>query len=588
MSKQTASGPSQRMLRVGEQVRHALSDVLQRGEVRDDVIESTVISISEVRMSPDLKIATAFVSPLAAKDNDAMIKALARNAKFIRGRVSGALRQMRSMPEFRFRLDTSYDNMAKIDQLLRSPEVARDLAEEERRKIMSRPRKKKGRPVSGWVIFDKPVGMGSTEAVSKVKWLFQADKAGHAGTLDPLASGMLPIALGEATKTVPYVQDGAKVYRFTVAWGEERTTDDLEGPVTKTSDKPPSDADIRAIMPNYTGVIMQTPPQFSAIKIGGERAYDLAREGEAVDIPAREVEIGRFDLIERTDGTRLRNRMRQGHLCAVSGARHGPRPGLLWSHIATLRRTEVDPFVAGGSCRDRRAGGGQPDATREVEPEADIVPGFLRHRFAAGRYRRCAGMPAASGVTDDAAHRSASATRSSFAVATHRSMPRRHAPRRAAGSLPSAQSKPACSSRNGSLPDRLVALACSCASGERRHAAWEFGHKKVRRRAKISPLGASPGTLVADPLAKQPVMTLTVISPETWETVENATLEDVRADRGKWPIVWLDCAGLADVELISEIGKVFGLHPLALEDTVNTGQRPKADFFDTMPSSCCA
>ncbi|HEY5820307.1 MAG TPA: 30S ribosome-binding factor RbfA [Mesorhizobium sp.] len=131
MSKQTASGPSQRMLRVGEQVRHALSDVLQRGEVRDDVIESTVISISEVRMSPDLKIATAFVSPLAAKDNDAVIKALARNAKFIRGRVSGALRQMRSMPEFRFRLDTSYDNMAKIDQLLRSPEVARDLAEEE-------------------------------------------------------------------------------------------------------------------------------------------------------------------------------------------------------------------------------------------------------------------------------------------------------------------------------------------------------------------------------------------------------------------------------------------------------------------------
>ncbi|MEQ1954088.1 30S ribosome-binding factor RbfA [Mesorhizobium sp. CN2-181] len=126
------TGPSQRMLRVGEQVRHALSDVLTRGEVRDDIIESTVISISEVRMSPDLKIATAFVSPLGAADNDAVIKALARNAKFIRGRVSGALRQMRSMPEFRFRLDTSYDNMSKIDQLLRSPEVARDLAKDEK------------------------------------------------------------------------------------------------------------------------------------------------------------------------------------------------------------------------------------------------------------------------------------------------------------------------------------------------------------------------------------------------------------------------------------------------------------------------
>ena len=120
-------GPSQRQLRVGEQVRHALSDVLARGEVRDDLIETTVISVSEVRMSPDLKIATAFVSPLGAKDDDAIIKALAKNAKFIRGRVSGALRQMKYMPEFRFRLDTSYDNMAKIDQLLRSPEVQRDL-----------------------------------------------------------------------------------------------------------------------------------------------------------------------------------------------------------------------------------------------------------------------------------------------------------------------------------------------------------------------------------------------------------------------------------------------------------------------------
>lgn len=121
------SGPSQRQLRVGEQVRHALAEVLARGEVRDELLENTVISVSEVRMSPDLKIATAFVAPLAAADDDAVIKALARNAKFIRGRVSGALRQMKYMPEFRFRLDTSYDNMARIDDLLRSPEVARDL-----------------------------------------------------------------------------------------------------------------------------------------------------------------------------------------------------------------------------------------------------------------------------------------------------------------------------------------------------------------------------------------------------------------------------------------------------------------------------
>jgi ribosome-binding factor A len=127
MSRSTSAGPSQRQLRVGEQVRHALSDLLQRGEVRDDLIEKTVISISEVRMSPDLKLATAFVSPLGAPDATAVVEALNRNARFIRGRMSPALRQMKYMPEVRFRLDTSYDNFAKIDQLLRSPEVARDL-----------------------------------------------------------------------------------------------------------------------------------------------------------------------------------------------------------------------------------------------------------------------------------------------------------------------------------------------------------------------------------------------------------------------------------------------------------------------------
>ena len=147
---------------------------------------------------------------------------------------------------------------------------------------MARQRKKKGRPVSGWMVLDKPLGMGSTEAVSKIKWLYGAEKAGHAGTLDPLASGMLPIALGEATKTVPYVQDGAKVYRFTVSWGEERSTDDLEGAVTRSSPERPDEQAIRALLPKYTGVIMQIPPQFSAIKIAGERAYDLAREGETV------------------------------------------------------------------------------------------------------------------------------------------------------------------------------------------------------------------------------------------------------------------------------------------------------------------
>lgn len=131
MPRPTTSSPSQRMLRVAEQVRHALSETLQRGEIIDPLIENTVVSVSEVRMSPDLKVATAFVSPLGAKDTDAVVEALNKHAKFIRGRVSGALRQMKFMPEFRFKLDTSFDNFARINDLLKSPEVARDLSPED-------------------------------------------------------------------------------------------------------------------------------------------------------------------------------------------------------------------------------------------------------------------------------------------------------------------------------------------------------------------------------------------------------------------------------------------------------------------------
>ena len=211
---------------------------------------------------------------------------------------------------------------------------------------MARRGKKKGRPVSGWVILDKPVGMGSTEAVSKIKWLFQAEKAGHAGTLDPLASGMLPIALGEATKTVPYVMDGTKVYRFTVAWGEERSTDDLEGPVTKTSGKRPDESAIRALLPKYTGVILQTPPQFSAIKIAGERAYDLARDGETVEIPPREVEIDRLDLVGVTPEGNAIFEVECGKGTYVrSLARDMGRDLGCYGHVAGLRRIEVDPFT---------------------------------------------------------------------------------------------------------------------------------------------------------------------------------------------------------------------------------------------------
>lgn len=211
---------------------------------------------------------------------------------------------------------------------------------------MSKPRKPKGRPVSGWLILDKPVDFGSTEAVSKIKWLFKAQKAGHAGTLDPLASGMLPIALGDATKTVPYVMDGRKIYEFAVTWGEERTTDDLEGEVTQASAKRPSEEDIRALLPKYLGVINQVPPQFSAIKIAGERAYDLARGGERVEIPSREVEIFRLTLLACPDADTTHFEVECGKGTYVRAlARDFGRELGCYGHISGLRRSFVAPFA---------------------------------------------------------------------------------------------------------------------------------------------------------------------------------------------------------------------------------------------------
>ena len=210
---------------------------------------------------------------------------------------------------------------------------------------MSKPRKPKGRPISGWLILDKPVDFGSTEAVGKIKWLFNAQKAGHAGTLDPLASGMLPIALGDATKTVPYVMDGRKIYEFTVTWGEERSTDDLEGDATATSDQRPSEEAIRALLPAYTGIINQIPPQFSAIKIAGERAYDLAREGETVEIPSREVEVHRLTLLKcETDRAYFEVECGKGTYVR-SLARDFGRDLGCYGHISELRRSYVAPFA---------------------------------------------------------------------------------------------------------------------------------------------------------------------------------------------------------------------------------------------------
>ena len=187
----------------------------------------------------------------------------------------------------------------------------------------------KKRDVHGWIVLDKPIGMTSTHAVAVIKRLFSAKRAGHAGTLDPLASGCLPIALGEATKTVPFVVDSRKTYLFTVRWGEERDTDDAEGRVVATSENRPDAAAIRAELPRFTGTIEQVPPRFSAVKIDGERAYDLARDGEIVELAAA-VRVDPSPGTRRNARSRpchVCGRMRQRHLCPLAGARSGPGAG---------------------------------------------------------------------------------------------------------------------------------------------------------------------------------------------------------------------------------------------------------------------
>jgi tRNA pseudouridine55 synthase len=158
-------------------------------------------------------------------------------------------------------------------------------------------RRKKGNPVHGWVILDKPLGMTSTQGVAAVRRIFDAQKAGHAGTLDPMATGILAIALGEATKTVPYAMDADKIYRFTAGWGESRDSDDAEGKVTGTSAVRPTREAIEAMLPRFTGTLSQTPPVYSAIKVDGERAYDLARDGEKVVLQARPVAVFEAKLL---------------------------------------------------------------------------------------------------------------------------------------------------------------------------------------------------------------------------------------------------------------------------------------------------
>jgi tRNA pseudouridine55 synthase len=208
---------------------------------------------------------------------------------------------------------------------------------------LSKPRSNK-RAISGWIVLNKPYDFTSTQAVGKVRWLLSAAKAGHAGTLDPLATGILPIALGEATKAVPQVQEGTKVYRFTVGWGKATSTDDTEGEVIATSDVRPEQEALEAVLPRFTGTIMQRPPAFSAIKVDGERAYDLARAGETVELAARPIDIDAIALVSHgADESVLEVTCGKGTYVRSLARDIAEALGTV-GHVTKLHRAAVGPF----------------------------------------------------------------------------------------------------------------------------------------------------------------------------------------------------------------------------------------------------
>ncbi|MEM6407854.1 MAG: tRNA pseudouridine(55) synthase TruB [Pseudomonadota bacterium] len=206
-------------------------------------------------------------------------------------------------------------------------------------------RLKKGRDISGWLVVDKPAGMSSNDVVGKVRWAFSAKKAGHAGTLDPDATGILAIALGEATKTVPYITDALKAYEFKVRLGQSTNTDDAEGEVTQSADHRPSDAEIADALPAFTGDIMQVPPQFSAVKVDGKRAYAMARGGAELELQARPLFVDELTLIDRTDEDHVVLHM----VCGKGGyvrsiARDLGQALGCFGHVTELRRVWSGPF----------------------------------------------------------------------------------------------------------------------------------------------------------------------------------------------------------------------------------------------------
>ena len=270
-------------------------------------------------------------------------------------------------------------------------------------------RRKRGNPVHGWVVLDKPLGLGSTQAVGKVRWALGARKAGHAGTLDPLATGVLAIALGEATKVVPLVQEGLKTYRFTVRLGQATDTDDAEGAVIAESGARPDDATIAEALTAFEGDIMQVPPQYSAVRVEGERAYDLARAGERLDLAPRPLHVTSIRLVARLDFDLAEIEMTCGKGGYVRSIARDLGEALgCHGHVTALRRTRAGPFtlehaISFERLDEIRHTGAFDDTLLPVATGLDDIPAVAVDQAAAARLRQGQAVPVARG---DLAYRS--------------------------------------------------------------------------------------------------------------------------------------------------------------------------------------
>lgn len=358
------SNASVRQLRVGETMRRILAELLSRGDLPHPDLRRLRISVTEVRVSPDLRNASVFLMPLGGEESSVALEALEQTKGLLRRQLSMQMVLKRS-PDLSFLLDSSFDAAREVDRLLNLPQVARDL------------QLKKGVRVSpsGWLILDKPRGITSARAVARVKALTGANKAGHAGTLDPGAEGVLPIALGEATKLVSLLSDASKSYRFELIWGEATATDDSDGEVVAQSSVRPKPSEIRAALNDFLGEGEQMPPRYSALHVRGVRAYALARAGKPVVLEPRRVVLNTASFLEADssiDTASFEIDCSKGYYVRALARDLGERLGT-YAHVRWIRRTRVGMFGEEASILLENATDSRDSMSEHLQPLESVL-----------------------------------------------------------------------------------------------------------------------------------------------------------------------------------------------------------------------